>query len=440
VLTSARALALLVAVLLPTSPPAARPAGAAPPVRSVDECVAIALRQHPALKAAEAQLLEARFHPAQAAAAGLPKVTAQYTGLRQKTTLGALVEAPNKGVLGFEDTFGYNRGDFSVTQVLWDFGKTLKLWQAAQAEVASRVADREAAERAVVQNVKRAYFGLIAADRLHAVAAQASSTADLLLRVSSDRFNAGLAPRFDVLRQQSNLANAQLAELTARNTLLLARETLRDAMGLEQPIDFVPDDRTLDFSRVVVNEADALARAAVARAEIVSALAMRKAAEERVAALVRDYLPVAIGQADYNFSGENAETEGWRIGVIARLNVFDGGLTAAKIGAARAELLQAEAEIKRVQQQVTLDVRQSVVNAERAAEAIGVSEKSVVAAREAARVSGTRYQTGIGNVIELTTTEAASFAAQAEHVRLLAEYRVALADLERATGVPVPAH
>jgi outer membrane protein len=426
-------------LLLPP-PSGVRPAGATPPVRSVDECVAIALREHPALKAADAQLMEARFHPAQAASGGLPKVTAQYTGLRERSTIGGLIQAPNTGVFGTEDTFGYNRGDFSVTQVLWDFGKTLALWRAAQAEVASRVADRDAAEQTVVQGVKRAYFGLIAADRLHAVTEQQTATAELLLRVSSDRFNAGLSPRFDVLRQQSNLANAQLAELTARNTLQLARETLRDAMGLEQPIDFTPDDRTLDFSPAVIDESQALTRAYVARAEIVSANAKRKAAEQQVAALVRDYLPVAIGQADYNYSGENAEQEGWRIGVIARLSIFDGGATAAKVGEARAQLLQVEAEIKRVQQQVTLDVRQSVVNAERAAEAIGVSEKSVVAAREAARVAATRYQTGVGDVIELTSTEAASFAAQAEHVRLLADYRIALADLDRATGVAPHTH
>jgi outer membrane protein len=398
--------------------------------------VEIALRSHPDLRTAEARMKQASFEPALATAHALPQAGAQYYATRQKETLTALIEGPSTPLLERSQTFTYQQGRFQLDQLLLDFGRTLSLLRAAQADFRGKAADRDTAAAAVVLGVKEAYYTLIAANRLLQVAERTEDRDALILRVTQNRFETGLAPRFDILRQEANLATAQVNVVTARNNVDLARETLRDAMGLEAPIAFEPNDNALEYRDVPLDEQRALEQAYAHRPEIVGAAARREAAKANVAAVERQYFPVAAGRADYTFSGSSAQHEGWQIGSVIKLSVFDGGTTAAQLGQARAELLGAEADERRQRQSVTLDVRRSYLNAMRGRDAIGASSKAVASAGEAARISEHRYETGLGNIIELTSSELSFMAAQANQIRLLADYHTALADLERAIGTP----
>jgi len=114
------------------------------------------------------------------------------------------------------------------------------------------------------------------------------------------------------------------------------------------------------------------------------------------------------------------------------LSLFDGGLTTAQVGEAKANLqnLQANEEVTR--QNITLDVRQAV-------ESIRVADKGLQQARENLEIAEGRYRTGVGNIIELTDARTSLTSAEASQVRAVVNYRTALASLERATAHPFSA-
>jgi outer membrane protein TolC len=320
--------------------------------------------------------------------------------------------------------------------VLFDFGQNLSLIHAAQRSAESTAADAATQHDAVVLNVAQAYFGLLASYRLRDVADETVADNQKHLDLAQGRFEVGLAPKFDVTQAQVQLASAELNQVTARNNVSLGRETLRHALGLSGPLEFDIVD-ALEQPPIEVDDAEALALAYEHRPELRSIRAQVDAAAQRIAAVEKDYFPKVTGNAGYSWSGAQYPLqENWSIGAAVNLSVFNGGLTTAQVGEAKANLqnLQANEEVTR--QNITLDVRQATLNLRQAVESIRVADKGLQQARENLEIAEGRYETGVGNIIELTDAQTSLTSAEASRVQAVVNYRTALASLERATAHP----
>src|SRR4029077_10742069 len=108
------------------------------------------------------------------------------------------------------------------------------------------------------------------------------------------RFDVGVATRFDITSAQVQLATAELAQVTARNNVAVAIETLRSALGLEGPLDFDVVD-TLDVHGVKIEEPKALDLAYAHRPELLSDRLQQESLENQIAALYKNYLPNITG-------------------------------------------------------------------------------------------------------------------------------------------------
>ena len=103
-------------------------------------------------------------------------------------------------------------------------------------------------------------------------------------------------------------------------------------------------------------------------------------------------------------------------------------------GEAKANLDNLRATEDTLRQNVTLEVRQALLNLGQAAESIVVADKGLQQARENLMLAEGRYKTGVGNIIELTDAQVSLATAEASRVQALVGYRTALATLERSTA------
>jgi len=252
--------ALVVAIL-------AAPALAADglPEETLAECVAIALDNHPSLKAADASIEAGHQRVRQAASSYLPTIAGLYTFDRRNTNTAARLGIPvanptpnaTPGVTlqgtGSSQTFNFSQASINFTQLLFDFGQTLNSIRANQALEQSLQAQRSTQADAVVFNVKQAYFNVLATRRLLGVADETVRQNQKHLDQAQGRFDVGVAAKFDVTQAQVQLANAELNQVTARNNVAVAHETLRNALGLTGPLDFdIVDD--LDVHTVQITQ------------------------------------------------------------------------------------------------------------------------------------------------------------------------------------------
>jgi outer membrane protein len=399
--------------------------------KTLAECITIAVQEHPSLKAASASVEAGRQRVREAVSNYLPQVSADYNPTRQRTR--PVTELA--GLSGFTSrTFNLHTAQGTLTQVLFDFGQNLNAIRSAQASEHSLLADRTTQREVVILNVKQAYFNVLATDRLLTVADETVRQNEKHLEQAQGRFNVGLAAKFDVTQAQVQLANAQLNQVTARNNVAVARETLRNALGLTGPLGFDIVDN-FDVHQVSVTQHEALTAAYDKRPEIKSIRAQELATTEQIAALQKNYLPSVQGRADYTFQGTDYPSRDlWDIGATVNLNLFNGGLTTAQIGEQEANLSNLKYNEEALRQNIALEVRQAVLNLEQAAESIRVSETALRQARENLDLAEGRYNTGVGNIIELTDAQASLTTAEANHVQALYNYKTTVAALEKATA------
>jgi outer membrane protein len=306
--------------------------------------------------------------------------------------------------------------------------------RSAQAAEQSLQADRSTQRDTVVLNVKQAYFNVLAARRLLAVADETVHQNEKHVEQAQGRYTVGLAAKFDVTQAQVQLANAELNQVTARNNLAVARETLRNAMGLTGPLDFDIIDN-FDIHAVQISESDALTTAYDQRPELQSIHAQEVATSEQITSLQRSYLPNFSSAGSYTWVGsEYPLQQNWDIGAAVKLPILTGGLTTAQIGEQKANLANLKFNEEVLRQNIALEVRQATLNLQQAAESIRVAEKGLQQARENLDLAEGRYSTGVGNIIELTDAQASLTTAEANHVQSLYNYKTALAALERATA------
>jgi outer membrane protein len=404
-------------------------------VKTLAECVEIALQHHPRLGAARATVDGADAREWQATSDYLPHVDASYSATRSKSSSAARTQGPfGENVVS---RFSFYDSGVRLSQVLFDFGQNLNEIRAARARTRSLEADAVATRDDVVLNVKQSYFDLLAARRLEVVAADTVRSDRLQLELAQGRNEVGFAPKLDVTRSQVQLASAELDLLTARNAVSVAEETLRNALGLEGPLDFELED-ALERRVVALSEDEALSRAYATRPELRSLVEQESAAEQDIKALQKDYLPNVTGDAVWGYSGSDYPlANNWNVGANVNLSLTNGGLTTARIAESKADLRRLKHEQDRVRQDVALEVRRAVLDLRRAAESIEVATRAAEQSRENLALAEGRYRTGVGSVIELSDAQTARASAEAESVRALYTYQSSLAALERAIGGPV---
>jgi outer membrane protein len=405
--------------------------------RDLDECVQIALERHPTLHAAGATVQAASQQVWQAASGYLPQIGASYEANRRSTTATVQTGADLGQVGNITQTYNFYSTGVSFNQVLFDFGKTLALIRAAQETRRSVEANYVTQRAVIILGVKQSYYNVLAARRLMVVADETVRQTQKQLELAQGRFDVGLAPRFDVTRAEVQVANAELNQVTARNNLEVARVTLRNAMGLTGPHDFEVVDN-LDERQVQLEENQALDLAYANRPELQSLDAQRASQEQQINSLQRDYLPSIGSGGAYYWSGtEYPLQSNWNVGASVTLSVFNGGLTTAQIGQARANLMELEYTEESTRQNIALSVRQTLLNVRQASESIRVSQKGLQSARESLALAEGRYGTGAGNIIELTDAQTSLTSAEASLVQSLANYQISIATLERAIGRPL---
>lgn len=429
---------VLVSVMVLSAQARAEEKTAQAPPLTLQEAVDTALRNHPTIRMGQATVEAAQQRVRQQVAEYLPKGGYTYTYTRQARPPTSAVGGVDIGETPQRRTvtqfFNFNSTNFQINQLLFDFGKTLNSIQSAIASTEASTADLETTKQEVIFNTKQAYYSVLSSQRLLDVAEETVRQNQKHLEEAQARFDVGVAPRFDMTQAQVQVSNAELSRVEARNNVALGFETLRRAMGQNEPLRVRLLDQ-LEHRPASLSE-EAIAQEAYARRpELESIKAQQRASSERVSALKKQFLPSVSGSAQYNWTGrEYPLQEGWVWGVTLTMPLFDSILTTSQLGEEQATLRNLQAQEENLRQQVTLEVRQGLLNLRRAEESIRVSEQTLVQARENLDLAEGRYAAGVGNIIEVTDAQVSHTSAQANSINALYDYKTVLAELEKAAG------
>ncbi len=263
------------------------------------------------------------------------------------------------------------------------------------------------------------------------------------LKDQQNRFEAGTVPRFNVLRAEVELSNAQPDLIRAKNSALIAQLQLAKTLALDpgpkgQPTfhcvgEFTASEPRLGLTSAIAAAKEKRAFLKVQRQQIL-------VGKEQIKVALAGYKPRLDASAGYELRNSRRSdkldkiVDGWFFGVTGSWDIFDGLETAGKVQQARAQLESAKINYDDSVQKVELEVQQSYANLHAARETIRSQQKNVEQALEALRLASERLSAGAGTQLEVLDARVALTKARTSEIEARAAYNKEVSEFDRVTA------
>jgi len=411
-------------------------------VLTLSAAIEIALKKQPTVqaglytvKANEALIGQARsaYYPQMTATPVFSRISPPSTtshGPTITTSTGA--NTASGGGVGPYDLY---TGTASVSQLLYDFGRTSSQVKIDTLNAQSSRHTLTATENTVVLNVKQAYYNALQADRNLDTAKEAVKQLQEHLDQARALFKVGKNTRFDVTQAEVNLSNAQLTLIQAQNQVSLTRLTLSSAMAVPDAPEYRLEDLLL-YTTFELSLEEALKTAYERRPDLKSLIKLRQAAEQAVTLAREGYLPQLNANANYYYTGTDFPLEkGWSYGISLSIPIFNGFLTAYQVQQARANLGVAESNERALRLTIFTQVRTDYLTLGTAAQSIATGAVAVRQGKENVELASGQYQYGVGIALNVIDAIVTLGNAEVAYSQALANYKNAQASIENDIGM-----
>tara|TARA_R110002012_G_scaffold321917_1_gene552270 strand:+ start:10574 stop:11959 length:1386 start_codon:yes stop_codon:yes gene_type:complete len=385
-------------------------------------------------------------------AAGLPQINGTV-GINYNP-LVQVVFLPNEPPFGDPSNpsdviparFGVNysaNAGVNLTQMIFD-GSFFVGLRAAKTYKALTEYDKTKAENDVIENVKKAYFGvLVNAERIKL--SQANLTRiDSLLEETKAMNEAGFSEKIEVSRiqvQRNNTFSQLKRSVTAYD---ISKQLLKIQLGLPKNYDIVITETLAELNP----EEDLAALQMMEGSHRVEMDQLETNLELTQLDLkynTSQYIPTLDLSANFTRSGAGDSFNtlfkpiNWfsssMIGVSLNIPIFDGLSKSARIQRNRIQLQQLENQRFYLGQNIQLEIYQAKQNLANDLEVLAVQRESMTLAQEVYDISKIKYNEGVGSNLEVVEADAALIESEINYLGALYDGLISKVDLEKALGI-----
>ncbi|WP_414582298.1 TolC family protein [Scytonema sp. PCC 10023] len=328
------------------------------------------------------------------------------------------------------------RGGVQLSYGLYNFGPGGSTRAAAEEQLRSDELEVERQFEVIRLNVTTQYYDLQQTDENVRIAQSAVTNAQASLRDAQALERAGVSTRFDILRAQVNLANAQQQLTNALSQQQIARRRLAQTLNLPQSINVTTADPVRLAGLWNIPLPETIVLAFQNRPELQQRLAERTIAEKRQRVALSQLKPQVNLVASYNledvFDDGVGVNDGYSLGVQARLRLFDGGSARAQAAQQSVQMKIAETQFANQRNNIRFEVEQAYSQLQSNLENVQTANAAVEQAREALRLGRLRFQAGVGTQTEVIDAENDLTRSEGQRVQAILNYNRALANLQRA--------
>jgi outer membrane protein len=423
--------------------PSAQPVQPAGPTLTLAEALKTERKNLPTLRQQRATTEAFQARVGQAAAPLWPQVNGtlayQLRSINGGVSTGTLPTSPGGTTTGTTLPTGTGNGPppnpysifsagLTVNQLIYDFGQVSGKKHSAQASAEAQERNEHAAQLIGDENVRVAFFNARAAKSLLAVAVDTLANYERHLHQIEGFVSAGTRAEIDAVQARTDRANAKVQVINAENQYATARATLNQAMGVEQSTDYEVADENIGAIDGEDADIETLVKRGMDVRPEFASLNKQVSAQEYTLGSIRGArwpsLGVAAGATEAGRQLDNMFFN-WNAGVTLTWPIFSGGITIAQADEVEANLRGLEAQRDQLRQQLRVDLEQARLSVRASKAALEAADEVVLNARERQRLAEGRYNTGVGNGIELGDAQLALSNALAQRVQ--SDYNLSLA-------------
>lgn len=408
-----------------------------PLVLSLDDVVEMALQTNFDIRLANLALQEAQAAIGEARAADrvLVDFAASYSRLGPMSSIE--IPGPTGPMI---ITVGTDRNwvyGVDLYKSLYSSGRNKALVTLARLNVESKGLETAVARRQITLAAITMFYGVTRAASFVDVAADAAASAREHWRLAAARYEEGAVPRFDVMRAEVEVANAEQELIVAETAVETTKAILKTLLHIDvtRPIELtaeaIPATLAVDPRLSIEAAYENRQELEVGRKGIQLALT-----NKRLARAERGLNFDLIGGYDRQRAGGLGGGDyAWNVTLSATKKLADGGASRSKEQQALEQGEQARTLLAKLHDDIAQEVWQAYLDLEQAKSRLTSTAKTVELAEEALRIAEVRYETGIATPVEITDARVALTGARTNHVDAIYGYRVAEAELVSAVNI-----
>jgi outer membrane protein TolC len=308
--------------------------------------------------------------------------------------------------------------------------------RAAAADIDTAKIQVNSAENEVALKVRQLYYGILIAQLKQQAAAEEVAASQVKFQESTDDVARGRALDIAVLESHASLLDAKQIALTQKLQIHDLTITLDDLLGLPLTTELLLDSDASALSISIPSREECIQIARENSPEIRAAKQSVVKAKAGLSAAKDAYIPDITGLARYSYqSGVPLLVHNFgTFGFSFTYDLFDGGKRNAEIRDSRTLVSEAELNLERAEEEVTVQVEKAYDKVEQLQDLVGVAEEALQARTEAARLTDRQFEQDAALASARAEAHAKEITAKASSLEANLGLSLAQGDLKRTIG------
>jgi outer membrane protein TolC len=415
---------------------------------TLTQAIELALKQNRELKLARLSVTDSEHKKEIARSAYFPQISndSRVTYITElagvEIPAGAFGNHPDTGLIPGQNLFldqgaltSYTSGT-GLTQPLSQMFKIRASNRAAAADVANARAQVNLTQNQIALKARQLYYGILVAQMKQQAAQEEINASQVNLEESLSEVERGQALEVTALESRASALDARQNDLVQRLQIRDQTIELNDLLGLPLQTKLQLDP-TVDGATAAIPPREECIRIAQERSpEIQSAKQSVEKARAGLAAAKDEYIPDVTGLARYSYQSgipflvHNFGTFGFSF----TYDLFDGGKRIAQVKDSRTLLSEAELNLTRIEEEVSVQVETAYDKVEQMQDLVGVADQVRKTREEASRVSDRRFEQTAALASARAEAHAKAISAQASFLEATLGLSLAQGELRRTMG------
>lgn len=324
----------------------------------------------------------------------------------------------------------------SLIVPLFNFGGITNNIIAQELHYESAVFDNIRAKQEVIYAVSQAYFRLLESIKIQEIVSESINKLKEQLRISKDFYEQGLVQKSDILLIEVQMADREEDYIQAKYNISIAVAELNRMIGADLD-ENTEVDNTFEKDVQTPALSDIIFQAKRCHPALISLETQIKSAHFAYKGQKGALYPNVYVFTNYSTTNDYKfpYTHGIDLGLTVQVNLYDGGITYAKIRYKKKEFQELQYRFQGLEKDIELAIRSAYLDLKRAVSKIAVTKKGIKLAEENMKMAQEQYGEGLISSYDLMSDEEKLTEAKSDYYQSIYDFYKAELELLFTAGI-----
>jgi outer membrane protein len=417
---------------------------AAPMDLTVDQAIKLALTNNPAQRISELEVKQYRYR-LQQNFNFLPEATLQGSKILDEKLMTIEIPPLYPGGVASSVSMRFTKNyafSFQLVQPVFTGGKIFFNYKNAELDLKIAKEKEKNSQADTILNVRKMFYNIQIMQELLQAHQEAFSLAESNYANVKKSFDLGMVSQYDLLRAELAFSSTRPDVLRVENLLETSILGLKLMLGLPAGQE-IRLQGELGYRQLQLELAKLLQNSLKNRSELLQVQMQKKKIDNLLKMTWAQYIPNFSVVATYSYQSDffKFNTGNWddyfNISLGVSFPIFTGLKRSAQIGEMNVLKKIMDLNVRQLNDATQLEVESKYRTISQEYENIQLGVKNVASAKEGVRIAELNYHEGMITILELNSSYNELTRAKVNYLQALYNYNIAIAELEKLTGVNI---